>query len=391
MYLISQVNEKIASYFRSRMDAGEHSFCLKGGRRSGKTFSVAQLLTGLAYVGDVVNVASMTQSQGRLGAYSDFTAIIRDHPTLRAVFECLQSPLEIRNRYNAGRVLFNSYANSETAKGIACDWLFINEANNFTEQQMIDLRANVRKGWIIDFNPTRSFWYTDYFSPSDICVTTWQDNPFLTEAQLEYFADLKRKAFAPNATELDIRNYKVNYCGEEYELHGGIFTPDVLRFGPLPTNTIRGWYIFADPSALRCADYFAAVLVALCDNGCMYVADAFSVNGSKGETRESVCRQLRNWCAEYGARLFVETNGLVGIDFFEFAQNSDLPVEGWYSRGNKFERIVANYGNIRERVVFADTPKVRSYCEQIYEFSEKCAHDDNIDAVVSAFKVCEFS
>ena len=68
MYLISQVNEKIASYFRSRMEAGEHSFCLKGGRRSGKTFSVAQLLTGLAYGGDVVNVASMTQSQGRLGA-----------------------------------------------------------------------------------------------------------------------------------------------------------------------------------------------------------------------------------------------------------------------------------------------------------------------------------
>ena len=391
MYLISQVNEKIASYFRSRMEAGEHSFCLKGGRRSGKTFSVAQLLTGLAYSGDVVNVASMTQSQGRLGAYSDFTAIIKDHPTLRAVFECLQSPLEIRNRYNSGRVMFNSYANSETAKGIACDWLFINEANNFTEQQMIDLRANVRKGWIIDFNPTRSFWYTDYFSPSDVCVTTWQDNPFLTEAQLEYFADLKRKAFAPNATELDIRNYKVNDCGEEYELHGGIFTPDVLHFGSLPTNTIRGWYIFADPSALRCADYFASVLVALCDNGCMYVADAFSVNGSNGETRESVCRQLRNWCAEYGARLFVETNGLVGIDFFEFAQNSDLPVEGWYSRGNKFERIVATYGNIRERVVFADTPEVRSYCEQIYEFSEKCAHDDNIDAVVSAFKVCEFS
>ena len=123
----------------------------------------------------------------------------------------------------------------------------------------------------------------------------------------------------------------------------------------------------------------------------MYVADDFYVNVSNGETRESVCRHLRNWCAEYGARLFVETNGLVGIDFFEFAQNSDLPVEGWYSRGNKFERIVANYGNIRERVVFADTPAVLSSFEQIYEFSEKCAHDDNIDAVVSALKVCEFS
>lgn len=390
MYLISQVNEKIAGYFRSRMVAGKHSFCLKGGRRSGKTFSVAQLLTGLAYDGDVVNVASMTQSQGRLGAYSDFTAIIKDHPTLRAVFECLQSPLEIRNRFNAGRVLFNSYANSETAKGIACDWLFINEANNFTEQQMIDLRANVRKGWIIDFNPTRDFWYTDYFKPSDVCVTTWKDNPFLTDTQKEYFADLKRNAFAPNATELDIRNYKVNYCGEEYELRGGIFSHDVLRWGDCSGN-LRGWYIFADPSALRCADYFASVLVALGDEGCMYVVDAFSVNGSNGETRESVCRHLRDWCTEYGARLFVETNGLVGIDFFEFAQNSDLPVEGWYSRGNKFERIIANYGNIRERVVFADTPAVRSYCEQIYDFSEKCANDDNIDAVVSALKVCEFS
>ncbi len=389
IYLISQVNPKISAYFRTRIEAGVHSFCLKGGRRSGKTFGVAQFLCGCAYSGDVVNVASMTQAQGRLGAYNDFKAIIDDHPTLREVFECKVSPLEIVNQYNGGRVYFNSYANSETAKGIACDWLFINEANNFTEQQMIDLRANVRKGWIIDFNPTRAFWYTDYFAPSDVLVTTWQDNPFLTDTQKEYFADLKRKAFADNATELDIRNYKVNYCGEEYELHGGIFSHDVLQWGDVPVG-LRAWYIFADPSALRCADYFAAVLVALGDDGRMYVADAFSVNGSNGDTRETVARRLRRWCAEYGARLFVETNGLVGLDFFDFAQNSGLPVEGWYSKGNKFERIVANYGNIRERVVFADTPAVRAYCEQIYDFSEKCTHDDNIDAVVSAFKVCEF-
>lgn len=393
MYLIEQINGKIAGYIARRIKEGKHSFCIYGSRRSSKSFTIAQFLITRAYAGEVVNVASMTQTQGRLGSYADFKTIIQDCPTLSMAFDILTSPLEIRNRYNGGRVYFNSYANSETAKGIACDWLFINEANNFTEQQAIDLRANVRRGWLIDYNPVKSQWWADdYFKAEvDKCHMTWQDNPFLTDAQKDYFADLKRKAMAENASELDIRNYKVNYLGEPYELHGGIFTPTNIRWGKIPTAGIRAWYAFADPSALRCADYFAAVLVALGDDGVMYIVDAFSVNGEKGDTRESVARRLRGWCSEYGCRLFVETNGLVGIDFYEYAQNSGMAVEGWYSRGNKFERIIANYGNILERVVFCDMQAVRDYAVQIYDFAERCAHDDNIDAVVSAWKVCEFA
>ncbi|MBR0335199.1 MAG: phage terminase large subunit, partial [Bacteroidales bacterium] len=163
-YLLEQVNPKYAKYLSERRRAGCTSFAFRGGRRSGKTFFISQFLTTRAYKGEIVNVAAMTNTQGRLGAYADFENIITDHPTLSATFECLKSPLEIRNRANGGKIIFNSYQNSGTAKGVACDWLFINEANYFSKLQISDLRANVRKGWIIDYNPNEQFWESDYFA-----------------------------------------------------------------------------------------------------------------------------------------------------------------------------------------------------------------------------------
>lgn len=383
-------NPIFAQYLRRARARGRKRFAFCGGRRSGKTYFVAQFLVTRALQGEVVNVASMTQTQGRLGAFADFCDIISGDPLLAAVFEVLTSPMEIRNKENTrGRIIFNSYQKSETAKGIACDWLFMNEANNFTRQHVIDLLANVRKGWIIDYNPSVHFWVDDYFEPSDICYSTWENNPFLTASQREYFYDLKRKAEAETATDVDIRNYRVNYLGEYYELQGGIFTDRSLRWVGEPPAVVR-YFAFADPSALRGADYFAAVLAGQTSAGEVYIADAFSVNGSAGDDRESVARRLRDWQRDWGAVVYVETNGLVGIDFFEFAQNSGIEVAGWYSRGNKFERIVANYGNVRERMCFADTAAVRAYCQQVYDFGERCEHDDNIDAIVSAFRVAEF-
>lgn len=385
-YLIEQVNPVIDRYITDRRKAGKHMFALCGGRRSGKTFAVCQfLLLRLYNYGEVVNVASMTAEQGRLGAYADMSTIVKDCPTLEAYLECVQSPREIRNTAKGGRVIFNSYANSETAKGIACDWLFVNEANNFTKQQVVDLMANVRKGIFFDYNPNIEFWIDDFFEPEEICRTTWKDNPFLTEVQLEYFAQLKRDAEKPAASAVDIRNYNVYYLGQYSELRGQIFTPDNLRFCDEVPSGLHDFRVFCDPSALRGADWFACVLSAKDDAGVVYIVDTFSTNTG---SREMICKKLREWCGSYDrVEVYIETNGIIGLDFFDFAYNSGLPVTPWTSRGNKFERIVGNFQNITKNVIFVRTPLLPDFLAQVYDFDTKCEHDDNIDAISSSYNL----
>lgn len=376
----------MAKYMRERLQAGKHIFVFRGGRRSGKSYFIAQFLTiRMHNFGEKINVASMTAEQGRLGAYSDFKHIIEDCPTFSAFAECLESPREIRCQ-SGGKVFFNSYKNSETAKGVACDWLYMNEANNFTKQHFVDLMANVRKGVIVDYNPNTQFWIDEYVTEDEICDSTWQNNPFLTDMQREYFAKLKADAEKPDATPLDIRNYNVYYLGKYSELRGKIFYESNLQFTDTLPDDLYDFKVFCDPSALRGADYFARVLSAKSrETGKTYIVDVRSTNEGG---REDVVKQLREWCGEYDrVEVYVETNGIIGQDFYEYACNSGLPVYPWYSRGNKFDRICACYQDIRDDMVFVNSAYLPGYMEQVYEFDEKCEHDDNIDAIASTYKI----
>lgn len=394
---MTEMTDKIWLYLRDRYQQGAHVNILKGGRRSGKTWHILQWL-GMRCVyfpKHIVSVAAMTNDQGRLGSFADMGNIVEMHPALFNGVDPNTSPLEIRYP-NGSKMIFKSYRRSETAKGIACDDLFINEANNFTYQQYVDLRANVRQQTFIDYNPNFKFWVDEHFDPSDICTTTWEDNRnHLTPSQLEYFADLKARAESPDATSVDLYNYAVYYLGEYADIDGAIFTRANMRFVPeLPRRdngdlALRNFAVFADPSALRGADYFASVLSATDDDGCVWIIDTDSRNTGG---REGVVR----WMMDIGKawdvdKYYIETNGIVGIDFYEFAANSGLPVEGWYSRGNKYQRIVDNYQNLTGKTIILDTPANRAFMEQVYTFNQKCEHDDNVDALNSSFNMQHYT
>ena len=380
-------NDKIWLYLRRRHNECAHVNILKGGRRSGKTWHILEWMgmRCVAFHRHIASVAAMTNDQGRLGSFADMGEIAEHFPALFNGVDPNTSPLEIRYP-NGSKMIFKSYRRSETAKGIACDDLFINEANNFTYQQYVDLRANVRKQTFIDYNPNIKFWVDEHFDPSEICTTTWEDNKtHLTPAQLEYFANLKARAESPNATSIDLYNYMVYFLGEYAEIDGAIFTRSNIRLATELPEGLRNFRVFCDPSALRGADWFACVLSATDKDGNVWIIDTFSVNTG---TREAVARRLRDWCRTWDVKsVHIETNGLVGIDFYEFAQNSGLPVDGWYSRGNKYQRIVDNYQNLTTQMYVLDTEANRAFLEQVYQFAEKCEHDDNIDAINSSFNL----
>lgn len=374
-------------------------FDFMGGRRSGKTYFILQRLLGFIQKGYVVSVATMTDTQGRLGAYQDAKDIITQSPHLAAHCTIGIQPRVIQHA-SGGRMFFNSYKSSETAKGIACDYLYINEANNFTEQQYIDLAASVRRAVFADRNPNTECWTErNTFS---LIHSTWKNNAEnLTAQQLEWFADLKRKAESPNATGADIAFYRMYYLGEYAEIFGDIFTPSNIQREKVDVARLRNFAIIADPSNLTGADYFACVLVAT-DGARMYVVDVFSENTSDIPVNatdwalwckrwEKVLDQWREWIPRYDVRvIFCEQNG-VGNEFLRYAKGEDVAnIKPFIASESKHKRILANYDNICSRVVFNEGERIDAFLSQVYEYAGKDkadAHDDNIDCVSTAFDI----
>lgn len=386
------INKKLVTYLEHGIRNGQSLFAIQGGRRAGKTFNILQwLLLRMWNFGEQVIIASMTQDQGREGAYADVKEILRLWQPLDQYFEVLKQPREVtcaRNNTPSGRqgkMIFRSYQDAETAKGGATDWVFINEGNKFTKKQYIDLSANARMGVIVDFNPNEHFWIDEF--DTNPLVVTWQDNiKHLTDAQLKWFDSLKAKAFAPTATDIDRYYYQVYYLGEYGDIGGEIFTKANIHCTSesFELSKFEQIVIFADPSSLRGADWFACVVVGKIGNK-FYVIDTFSINQGR---KEDVARWAKEKLLEYeNARFFVETNGLIGTDFYEFCQCSDLPVEAWYSTANKFDRIISKFETITNDLFFVENERLDAFLEQIFDFSKKCEHDDNIDAVASAISI----
>ena len=399
MTLEISLNKKIATYLERRRPL----MALQGARRAGKTYTACQWFLLNAYNdGDVILVASMTNEQGRRGAYEDCQNILRSWGTFGELFDVYKSPRKIeckRNNTTSGRagvLEFASFDDPETAKGSACDWVFMNEANKFTLQQYLDLAANARKGVVIDYNPNQHFWIDDQLPAEEVLLCSWEDNrKHLTEAQLEYFQKLYDNAHRPGATAADWYYYQVYYLNQYSDLAGDIFTPAVIRKcepDAVPWAQLRNPVVFGDPSALCGKDYFPLTLSAVAPDGTIYILDADSTNvGAKAERCKVIERMQQRLD---GVRVYIESNG-IGKYFIEYARGENqyeqpprpLTVEGWCSRDGKFERILSAYEAIRDRVVFVEQPLLPEYLKQVYEFSRTCDHDDNIDNIASVVRL----
>lgn len=380
------INDKVCNFLDAEYKQGSIVCALQGGRRAGKTYNIAIWLLLQALQGKVVVVASMTKDQGRDGAYSDFKKIVLQNG-LSPICQVLSSPRELRCS-GGGVVIFKSFADSETAKGVACDFLFLNEANKFTYQQYVDMSVNVRTMMILDYNPNVKFWATSLnITP---LILTWKDNPYLTASQRQWFADLKEKASKPTSSQLDVYYYRVYYLGEYADVDGEIFNASNIVVSDLPEYGLYHYAIFCDPSALRGSDYFSCILSVLSDvDKKIYIVDWFSPNTG---SRADIATKLIEWQKQYDVvDTYVETNGMIGIDFFDFCRNSDMNVTGWNSKGNKFERILANYQNLTENLVInKNITNLQTLLDRIFSFSKKCEHDDDIDAINSSYVMQNF-
>ena len=376
-----KISETYLNFFKRT--SSERIIFLRGGRRSGKTFAIFYKFAHNFEKGSGGDVLVTAPSHSALGTLmNDFSEVFGVEPEYR------QKKGEYRVHWFGGLFRFRIFSTVQEAKGTKAKWLWINEGDGLPAEIYETLILGITKQIVCDHNPTQNFWGTDLQNENNTLITSYADNIYLTPAQVMEFEEIRRRGEnAPAGTPERVR-YEQQILGNYSKITGKIFTNSNMLRQRLNESDFEDCekIIVADPSSLRGADYFAACM-ACKQNGKYYFLRYFSVNvGSKREVAEVLFR----WQQETDAEVFVETNGIIGIDFFEYCDNMNFAVSSYTNSGNKFERITANYDLFTNECIFNDTPSSDSFFEQIFDFSEKCEHDDNIDCMNTALQILKY-
>ena len=192
-----------------------------GGTRSGKTFSIIQLLY-LQCLGEerrnapptITSIVSESMPHLKRGAIRDFKTILQGEGIWS---DEKWSETDKYYRFSNGSIIeFFSIDNAGKVYGSARDNLFINECQHIDYEIARQLFVRTRGRIILDYNPTHHFWMMDKIECKDNCIrvhSTYKDNGFLTPEQVREIED----------NQDDKNWWKVFGEGEEGTLDGLIY------------------------------------------------------------------------------------------------------------------------------------------------------------------------
>lgn len=183
---------ELSGVFWKNMDAlktGKRYISNRGGTRSGKTYSLLQLLYVLIEqkdgAGDVTSVVSETMPHLKRGAIRDFESII-GHPLRND--DCWNATDCVYTFQSGARLEFFSVDTSAKVLGPKRKRLFCNECNHISFDTFRQLDVRTTGKVFLDYNPAGLFWLIEKIEPKDDCVTinsTYKDNPFLSAEQVK--------------------------------------------------------------------------------------------------------------------------------------------------------------------------------------------------------------
>lgn len=204
----------------------------EGGARSGKTYSMLQLLYLLALkdkAGVVTSIVSETLPHLKKGAIRDFETLLGH--TLKGD-PCWNATETTYTLPNGAIIEFFSCDNAGKVHGPARCKLFINEAQNISWQIANQLFIRTSGMIFYDYNPTHSFWAHERIQPRDNCIrihSTYKDNDFLSKEQV---AEIE-------ANREDKNWWRVYGLGLVGQLEGVIF--DFDQVDEMPECPINVW------------------------------------------------------------------------------------------------------------------------------------------------------
>lgn len=374
--------KKYRDFFIQNKD--EPLVILQGSKRSGKTFSILQNI-GIDFLttnDKKFQCFSESPKQQNFGLMSDFRTIF--NPVLKNTKQDLTQKTFKRKNSEIAFINIQDNANSgDIANSLgACDTRYINECNMFSKETFERLQINNRGKFYLDFNPYRKFWVSDLVNENNFLQTTWRDNPFLTKQQIDLFLLWTKLGQKSEVGSYNYWRWQVMCEGNYAEITGEIFTTENIHFTTVQPIGLQNYIIFADPSNAKGGDNFALTLTATDQAGNVYLIDSFSRNKIE---KVLMAEKIKEWQMDYPVqRTFIETNGQIGLKFYNDCRNSLIDVSGWYSRQDKYERIMSNFDVITEKLFILDTPDNRVFANQIYTFKIDCENDDNIDCLNNA-------
>lgn len=365
---------------------------IQGSKRSAKTYAILQHIGIDFLTNDFKKYQCFSESpkQQNFGLLSDYKNIF--NPILNKL---KSNSTQKTFKYKHNELAFINIADNTNANNIAnslgaCDVRYINECNMFSKDTVDKLMINNRGQMFFDYNPYREFWINDLITDTNFLKTTWRDNPFLTKTQYDLFLKWTQEGKESDVGSYAYWRWQVMCEGVFAKLTGKIFTTDNIHFCNEKGIGLNHFMIFADPSNAKGNDYFALTLTAIGSDGNCYLIDSFSCNRIE---KVLIAEQIKKWQNDYPVeRTFIETNGKFGLKFYDDCVASGIPVDGWFSRSDKFERIMANFDVITEKLFVVDTAQNREFVDQIYTFmspsdddyNEGEFNDDNIDCLNNA-------
>lgn len=164
----------------------------KGGTRSGKTYSLVSLLLSLAMLCRreiTIDIVSESMPHLKRGAMNDMNDIMTAEKLVEGVHYELNRSDHIYTFPNGVEVRFFSADDWGKVKGSKRDILFINECNRITWEVYRQLAVRTRETIFLDWNPDTEFWYEkekiETRKNTLEIHSTYKDNPYLPEAQIE--------------------------------------------------------------------------------------------------------------------------------------------------------------------------------------------------------------
>jgi len=227
-----------------------------GGARSSKSFSILQLmfLLTIKYKNKKILITRKTRPALKLSSYFDFKKIIE---------EAGYSGYFIENKtdlsfFIAGKknyIFFRSLDDPEKIKSTEFNFIFMEEANEFTyeDYQQLKLRLSAKTNDVpnkmfLALNPVQC-WVQDRLlndNEVEIIKSTYKDNPFLSQDYIKMLEDLKNQ---------DENLYRIYALGEFSQLPNIIYHDwDIVseeKYNNINVETIYGLdFGFNNPTAL---------------------------------------------------------------------------------------------------------------------------------------------
>ena len=234
----TRVFNEIAKAYRD----GYRGVDSRGGTRSTKTYSALQFLVFLA-VGLarklVISVVSETLPHLKKGAIRDFERILQDEGIIGGSLrdDARWNATDCFFTFASGTIIeFFSADAPGKVHGPSRDILFINEGQNIRWETANQLMIRTREFVIVDYNPTHEFWAHTELAPDPRfkqIVSTYKDNRFLTQAQIEDIEKGKKNANWWRVYGLGLTGQLEGVIYQFEQIDGMPDSPGLVRIGGL--------------------------------------------------------------------------------------------------------------------------------------------------------------